>query len=107
MLDKVMVMVRQALDSYARLDPSLAPAVATADKAVDLEFDGITRQLITHMMENPRNISAALDILFVAKAIERIGDHATNMTEYVVYMVQGRDVRHVTPETLVKVSGGA
>jgi phosphate transport system protein len=107
MLDKVMVMVRQALDSYARLDPSLAPAVAAADKAVDLEFDGITRQLITHMMENPRNISAALDILFIAKAIERIGDHATNMTEYVVYMVQGRDVRHVTPETLAKVSGGA
>lgn len=107
MLDKVMVMVRQALDSYARLDPSLAPIVAAADKTVDLEFDGVTRQLITHMMENPRNISAALDILFVAKAIERIGDHATNMTEYVVYMVEGRDIRHVTPETLAQVSGGA
>lgn len=106
MLDKVIVMVRQSLDAYARLDPTLAPVVAAADKAVDVEFDGVTRQLITHMMENPRNISAALDILFVAKAIERIGDHATNMTEYVVYMVQGRDVRHVTPETLERVSTG-
>lgn len=106
MLEKVRVMVRQALDAYARLDPSVAPVVAAADKSVDQEFDGVTRQLITHMMENPRNISAALDILFVAKAIERIGDHATNMTEYVVYMVQGRDVRHVTPETLVRVSTG-
>jgi phosphate transport system protein len=106
MLDKVKSMVSQALDAYARLDPSIAPAVAAADKDVDAEFDGVTRQLITHMMENPRNISAALDILFLAKAIERIGDHATNMTEHLVYMVQGHDVRHVAPETLAKVSAG-
>jgi phosphate transport system protein len=106
MLDKVKSMVSQALDAYARLDPSIAPAVAAADNDVDAEFDGVTRQLITHMMENPRNISAALDILFLAKAIERIGDHATNMTEHVVYMVQGHDVRHVAPETLAKVSAG-
>jgi phosphate transport system protein len=106
MMAKVILMVRQALDSFARLDPKVAPLVAAEDLAVDAEFDGVTRRLITHMMENPRNISSALDILFVAKAIERIGDHATNITEYVVYMVEGRDVRHVTPEVLQEVSGG-
>ena len=106
MMDKVSLMVRQALDSFARLDPKVAPLVASEDKAVDDEFDGVTRRLITHMMENPRYISSALDILFVAKAIERIGDHATNITEYVVYMVEGRDVRHVTPEVLEEVSRG-
>jgi len=106
MMAKVILMVRQALDAFARLDPKVAPLVAAEDLAVDAEFDGVTRRLITHMMENPRNISSALDILFVAKAIERIGDHATNITEYVVYMVEGRDVRHVTPEVLQEVSGG-
>ncbi len=107
MMDKVLDMVRQALDAFARLDTTVAPVVAERDKEVDRDFDGITRLLITHMMENPRNISTALDILFVAKAIERIGDHATNITEYIVYMVRGKDVRHVTPEELNQVAGGA
>jgi len=107
MMDKVLDMVRQALDAFARLDTTVAPVVAERDKEIDRDFDGITRLLITHMMENPRNISTALDILFVAKAIERIGDHATNITEYIVYMVRGKDVRHVTPEELNQVAGGA
>jgi phosphate transport system protein len=104
MLDQVSTMVRESLDAFARLDTAAAPALAQADKDVDREFDGITRRLVTHMMENPRNITSALDIMFIAKAIERIGDHATNITEYVVYMVHGRDVRHVSPEELKQVA---
>ena len=77
-----------------------AAQVVRQDEQVDEEFRSIMRQLITFMMEDPRKISTALEILFIAKAIERIGDHAKNMSEYVVYMVKGRDVRHVTVEEI-------
>jgi len=93
-------MLRESLDSFARLDVSGAANVARQDMEVDEEFHLITRHLITFMMEDPRTISTFIDLLFVVKAIERIGDHAKNMSEYVVFMVKGKDVRHTTIEEL-------
>jgi phosphate transport system protein len=93
-------MLRKSLDAFARLDLHTAAQVVRQDEQVDEEFRAIMRYLITFMMEDPRTISTSLEILFVAKAIERIGDHAKNMSEYVVYMVKGRDVRHVTVEEI-------
>ena len=87
-------MLRKALDAFARLDVSASYDIVRQDKEVDTEFRGITRQLITFMMGDPRTISSSLEILFMAKSIERIGDHSKNISEYVVYMVKGRDVRH-------------
>ncbi len=98
--DIALDMLRKSLDAFARLDLTLAAQVVRQDEQVDEEFRSIMRYLITFMMEDPRTISTSLEILFVAKAIERIGDHAKNMSEYVVYMVKGRDVRHVTVEEL-------
>lgn len=88
-------LLRQALDCFARLDLNQAAEVVRRDKEVDAEFKSITRQLITFMMEDPRTISHSLEIIFISKAFERIGDHAKNICEYVVYMVKGRDVRHI------------
>jgi phosphate transport system protein len=93
-------MLRESLDSFARLDASGAADVARQDMEVDEEFHLITRHLITFMMEDPRTITTFIDLLFVVKAIERIGDHAKNMSEYVVYMVKGKDVRHTSIEEL-------
>ena len=93
-------MLRKALDAFARLDVMMAAQVVRQDDQVDEEFRGIMRYLITFMMEDPRTISTALEILFIAKAIERIGDHAQNMAEYVIYMVRGRDVRHITVDEI-------
>jgi len=89
-------MLRKSLDAFAHLDVILAAQVVRQDEQVDEEFRTIMCNLITFMMEDPRTISTALEMLFVAKAIERIGDHAQNMAEYVIYMVKGRDVRHIT-----------
>jgi phosphate transport system protein len=93
-------MLRKSLDAFARLDLFYTAQVVRQDELVDEEFRSIMRYLITFMMEDPRTISTALEILFIAKAIERIGDHAKNMSEYVVYMVKGKDVRHVTVEEI-------
>jgi phosphate transport system protein len=93
-------MLRESLDAFARLDVSGAAEVARQDMEVDEEFHLITRHLITYMMEDPRTISTFIDLLFIVKAIERIGDHAKNLSEYVVFMVKGKDVRHSTIEEL-------
>ncbi len=98
--DAVVDMLRTALDAYARLDTVAAAQVVRHDKEVDAEFKGIMRQLITYMMEDPRMISQAIELMFVAKSVERIGDHAKNIAEYVVYMVKGRDVRHTSLEEI-------
>ena len=87
-------MVRQALDAFARLDTAQAGSVIRADSDVDTEFKSIIRQLITHMMEDPRTITTSIDIITIARAIERIGDHAKNVSEQVIYIVEGRDIRH-------------
>jgi phosphate transport system protein len=87
-------MLRRTLDAFARLDVDTARAVIRDDAGIDTEFRSILRQLITFMMEDPRTITTALEIVWIAKAIERIGDHAKNMAEYVIYIVEGTDVRH-------------
>jgi phosphate transport system protein len=87
-------LLRKALDSFARLDVPMAVSILREDDAIDQEFDGFVRKLITYMIEDPRTISASLDLLFVAKAIERIGDHSKNIAEFVIYIVKGEDVRH-------------
>jgi phosphate transport system protein len=86
--------LRKALDAFARLDTAQAIAVLKEDDQIDQEFDGLLRKLITYMMEDPRTISSAIDLVFVAKAIERVGDHAKNLAEAVIYIVKGADVRH-------------
>jgi phosphate transport system protein len=101
-----LAMLRKALDAFARLDAKAALDVVREDDAVDAEFRGILRQLITFMMEDPRTISRCLEVLFVAKALERIGDHSKNMAEYVIYMVEGRDVRHLRNEEIAEAAGG-
>ena len=90
-------MLHDALDAFARLDGKQALALIARDAIIDRQFDYIMRNLITFMMEDPRTISSALDTLWVAKAIERIGDHAKNIAEYVIYVVEGKDIRHTRP----------
>lgn len=100
MVGIVREMLRTALDSFARLDVSQTVEVARQDEQVDEQFRAAMRQLITFMLEDPRTISMSLEVLFVAKAIERIGDHAKNISEYVVYMVKGKDIRHTSLEDI-------
>lgn len=91
----VRAMVRNALDAFARMDVDAAIQVVQADTAANSEYEGIVRQCITYMMADPRNIRAMLDVMWAAKALERVGDHATNVGEYIVYFVRGKDVRHI------------
>jgi phosphate transport system protein len=95
--------LRKALDAFARLDVGVALEVIKSDNEIDAEFDGLMRKLITYMMEDPRTISASIDLVFVAKAIERVGDHAKNLAEQVIYIVKGTDVRHNTPEAVANI----
>ena len=88
--------LRKALDGFARLDILSAVTILKEDDLIDKEFDGFVRKLITYMMEDPRTISASLYLLFIAKAIERIGDHAKNIAECIIYIVKGADIRHTS-----------
>ena len=100
MSEAVRNQTRQALDCLASMDADAALRVHGEDEKVDEMFEGIFRELLTYMMEDPRNISSTIDVLFVAKALERIGDHSKNITEYVIYMVHGKDVRHTDVDSL-------
>jgi len=97
--EAALAMIREALDAFARLDTAQASTVIRADSEVDVEFKSIIRQLITHMMEDPRTITTSIDIITIARAIERIGDHAKNVSEQVIYVVEGRDIRHTKEVT--------
>jgi phosphate transport system protein len=87
-------MLRAAMNAFARLDVDASYAVLREDEDVDEEYDAIARQGITFMMEDPQNIKRVMNVTWAARALERIGDHAKNIGEYVIYMVEGRDVRH-------------
>ena len=101
--DMASALLNKALDAFARLDVNAAVSILKEDDDIDREFDGFVRKLITYMMEDPRMISPSLDLLFLAKAIERIGDHAKNIAEFIIYVVKGEDVRHATMEKIESV----
>lgn len=103
MAEVALAMLRRALDAFARLDVAGALDVARQDRKLDEEFDANFRQLVTFMMEDPRAISMSIDTIFMCKAIERIGDHAKNISEYVVYLVKGKDIRHTALEDVERI----
>ena len=95
-------MVRNSLDAFARTDVDLALQVAREEEMVDREYESVVRQLITYMMEDPRNISGTIDLMWAARSLERIADHARNIAEYIIFLVKGRDVRHLSLEQMEK-----
>ena len=98
-------LLRKALDAFARLDTKAALDILKEDDLIDKEFDGFVRKLVTYMMEDPRMISPSLDLLFLAKAIERIGDHSKNVAELIIYLVKGKDVRHTAMDEIESAVG--
>src|SRR5881628_349700 len=98
--DLAIAQLRKALDAFARLDTARAVEVLKQDDQIDQEFDGLLRKLITYMMEDPRTISSSIDLVFVAKAFERVGDHAKNLAEVIIYIVKGTDVRHTAVDAV-------
>jgi phosphate transport system protein len=103
--DQAVAMLKRALDAFARREAAEAVAIQKQDEQLDEHFRAIMRQLLTYMIEDPRTITPALELVFVARSLERIGDHAKNISEYVVYVVLGRDVRHVTSDALERAVG--
>jgi phosphate transport system protein len=95
-------MVHDTLDAFARFDTALALEVLRRDRTVDEEYEAIHRQNVTFMMEDPRSIRRALDVMWVVRSLERIGDHAKNICEYLIYLVLGKDVRHTKIEEIEK-----
>jgi phosphate transport system protein len=98
-------LLRKSLDSFARLDTEMAVAIIKGDDAIDQEYNGFLRKLITYMMEDARTISPSLDLLFLAKSIERVGDHAKNIAEQIIFIVKGEDVRHAPVSKVESVVG--
>ena len=99
-------MLRDALDAFARLDVEQALRVAKEDREVDAEYEGVLRQLMTYMMEDTRQVSRVIDMMWSARSLERIGDHANNICEHIIYLVAGKDVRHLSIEKAEKVIKG-
>lgn len=99
---QVRSMLHDALDAFARMDVDLALKVVEEDNIVDQEYETIVRQQITYMMEDARNIPIALDVMWSARSLERIGDRSCNICEYLIYYVKGKDVRHISLEQLEK-----
>ena len=99
-------MLRDALDAFARFDVDMAMRVAKEDKDVDAEYESLVRQLMTYMMEDPRAMTRVLDMMWSARSLERIGDHAHNICEHIIYLVEGKDIRHLSIDKIEKVLKG-
>lgn len=102
LVNLVKEMLHGALDAFARLNVDDVLSITAQDAKVDREYGSIIRQLVSRMMEDPRNVRRTLDVLWTARSLERIGDHACNICEHVIYMVKGEDVRHISREELQK-----